>query len=43
MDSTSESIATVLMDRMDGLFSEGEREKLIAQAYDGASVMRGDY
>ena len=42
MDATSESIASVLIDRLNSLFSEGEREKLIAQAYDGASVMRGE-
>ncbi|XP_070822084.1 zinc finger MYM-type protein 1-like [Chaetodon trifascialis] len=42
MDATSESIASVLLDRLNGLFSEGDREKLIAQAYDRASVMRGE-
>lgn len=42
MDATSEAIASVLLDRLNSLFSEGDREKLIAQAYDGASVMRGE-
>ena len=39
-ESTSVSIASVLLERLNGLFADNEKVKLIAQAYDGASVMR---
>jgi hypothetical protein len=41
-ESTATSIANVILERLNSLFSDDEREKLIAQAYDGASVMRGE-
>ncbi|XP_051985508.1 zinc finger MYM-type protein 1-like [Xyrauchen texanus] len=41
-ESTSISIAIVLLERLNGLFADDEKVKLIAQAYDGASVMRGE-
>ncbi|KAL2085016.1 hypothetical protein ACEWY4_020534 [Coilia grayii] len=41
-ESTSTSIANVILERLNSLFSDDDREKLIAQAYDGASVMRGE-
>ncbi|KAF1388865.1 hypothetical protein PFLUV_G00067270 [Perca fluviatilis] len=41
-ESTSVSIASVLLERLNGLFADDEKVKLIAQAYDGASVMRGE-
>ncbi|XP_062234379.1 zinc finger MYM-type protein 1-like [Platichthys flesus] len=40
--STADSIATAIMERLNSLFTEEERGKLIAQAYDGANVMRGE-
>ncbi|KAI3353812.1 hypothetical protein L3Q82_005037 [Scortum barcoo] len=43
MDATSDSIAGALLDRLSDLFSDGDREKLIAQVHDGASVMRGEW
>ncbi|XP_070404461.1 zinc finger MYM-type protein 1-like [Nothobranchius furzeri] len=36
------SIANVLLDRLNSLFPDAHKEKLIAQAYDGASAMRGE-
>ena len=42
MDATSESIASVLLDRLNGLFSDGDREKLGRSQYDRASMMRGE-
>ena len=39
-NSTSTSITDVLLERLDSLFSD-DKDKLIAQTYDGASVMRG--
>lgn len=41
VDATSDSIAGALLDRLRDLFSDGDREKLIAQTYDGASVIKG--
>lgn len=41
-ESTATSIANVILERLNSLFSDDEREKVIAQAYDGASVMRGE-
>ena len=32
----------MLLERLNGLFADDEKVKLIAQAYDGASVMRGE-
>ena len=42
VDATSDSIARVPLDRLNGIFSKGDRQKLIVQAYDGASVTRGE-
>ena len=42
MDATSESTASVLLDGLNSLLSDSDGEKLIVQAYDGASVMRGE-
>ena len=39
--STSESIATALKERLAAIIPEDQKSKLICQAYDGASVMRG--
>ena len=38
----ADSIATAIMERLNSLFAQEERGKLIAQAYDGANVMRGE-
>lgn len=43
MDTTSDLIASVLLDRLNSLFSQGDREKPSVQAYDGANVMRGEW
>lgn len=39
--ATSESIATALRERLAAIVPEDQKSKLICQAYDGASVMRG--
>uniref|UniRef100_H3B1F8 HAT C-terminal dimerisation domain-containing protein n=1 Tax=Latimeria chalumnae TaxID=7897 RepID=H3B1F8_LATCH len=42
-DSCAESIATALLDQLNIVFSEHcDKQKLIAQSYDGASVMCGE-
>lgn len=40
-NANADSIATALLERLADILPETERGKLIAQAYDGASVMRG--
>lgn len=40
-NANAESIATVILDRLSALIPPEAKAKLIAQAYDGASVMRG--
>lgn len=40
-NTTSDSIASALLERLNSLLPNDEKQKLIAQAYDGASVMRG--
>ena len=42
LGATSNSIASAILERLCSLFSENDKGKLIAQAYDGASVMRGE-
>ena len=43
LESTSVSIASVLLERLNQLLADdNEKMKLVAQAYDGASVMRGE-
>ncbi|XP_051233811.1 zinc finger MYM-type protein 1-like [Dicentrarchus labrax] len=39
--ATADTIATALLERLSTILSHGQKAKLIAQAYDGASVMRG--
>lgn len=39
--ATAESIATALKERLAAILPEDQKSKLICQAYDGASVMRG--
>lgn len=39
--ATAESIATALKERLASILPEDQKSKLICQAYDGASVMRG--
>ena len=39
--ATADSIATALLDRLSSILPDDQKSKLIAQAYDGASVMRG--
>ena len=39
--ATANTIATALLERLSTILSHGQKAKLIAQAYDGASVMRG--
>ncbi|KAL0152798.1 hypothetical protein M9458_052521 [Cirrhinus mrigala] len=39
--TTADSIATVLKERLAVILPEDQKSKLISQAYDGASVMRG--
>ncbi|KAJ8014667.1 hypothetical protein DPEC_G00018030 [Dallia pectoralis] len=40
-NATADTIATALQERLSTILSHGLKAKLIAQAYDGASVMRG--
>lgn len=40
-NATANSVATVLLERLSDPLPEGQKSKLIAQAYDGAAVMRG--
>ncbi len=40
-NATADTIATALLERLSIILPEGQERKLIAQAYDGASVMRG--
>ncbi len=40
-NATADTIATALLERLSTILPEGQERKLIAQAYDGASVMRG--
>lgn len=43
-DARAETIATALLKHLEELFPEdADKEKLIAQSYDGASVMRGEH
>lgn len=42
LNSTAESIASVILERLNSLFTDDDKAKLIAQASDGASVMRGE-
>lgn len=39
--ASADAIANALLERLRTILSEGEEKKLIAQAYDGAAVMRG--
>ncbi|XP_051808999.1 zinc finger MYM-type protein 1-like isoform X2 [Acanthochromis polyacanthus] len=39
--ATAESIATALLERLSLILPDDQKSKLISQAYDGASVMRG--
>ncbi|XP_030267317.1 zinc finger MYM-type protein 1-like isoform X2 [Sparus aurata] len=39
--ATADSIATALLDRLSSILPDDKKSKLISQAYDGASVMRG--
>ncbi len=39
--ATADSITTALLDRLSSILPDGQKSKLISQAYDGASVMRG--
>lgn len=39
--ATAATISTALLDRLSSILPEDQKKKLIAQAYDGASVMRG--
>lgn len=41
VDATANSISTAILERLDTLLTDQDKAKLIAQAYDGASVMRG--
>ncbi|XP_030212392.1 zinc finger MYM-type protein 1 isoform X1 [Gadus morhua] len=40
-NSTAETIAAALLERLSTILPAGQERKLIAQAYDGAAVMRG--
>ncbi|XP_074476999.1 zinc finger MYM-type protein 1-like [Sebastes fasciatus] len=40
-NATADTIATALMERLSTILPPGQTDKLIAQAYDGAAVMRG--
>ena len=40
--SNADAISTALLERLRTILPEGQEGKLIAQAYDGASVMRGE-
>lgn len=40
-NSCADSIAGALLERLHSILPEGQEKKLIAQAYDGAAVMRG--
>lgn len=40
-NANADTIAGALLERLRTILSEGQEKKLIAQAYDGASVMRG--
>ncbi|KAJ8375412.1 hypothetical protein SKAU_G00059920 [Synaphobranchus kaupii] len=40
-NATADTIATVLLERLSTILHEGQESRLIAQAYDGAAVMRG--
>lgn len=42
LNTKAESIASVILERLNSLFTDDDKAKLIAQAYDGASVMRGE-
>ncbi|XP_063744370.1 zinc finger MYM-type protein 1-like [Eleginops maclovinus] len=39
--ATADSITTALLDRLSSILPDDQKSKLISQAYDGASVMRG--
>ncbi|XP_063741896.1 zinc finger MYM-type protein 1-like [Eleginops maclovinus] len=40
-NATADSITTALLDRLSSILPDDQKSKLISQAYDGASVMRG--
>lgn len=40
-NANAESIATALLDRLSTILPNGQKNKVIAQTYDGATVMRG--
>ena len=40
--TTASSIAEAILERLNSVFTDDDKCKLIAQAYDGASVMRGE-
>ena len=40
-NATADTIATALKERLSAILANGQKDKLIAQAYDGAAVMRG--
>ena len=40
-NSTADTVATAVLERLNTFLPEGQRGKLIAQVYDGAAVMRG--
>lgn len=42
LSATAGSIADAILERLNSVFTEEEKSKFIAQAYDGASVMRGE-
>ncbi|ROL49986.1 Zinc finger MYM-type protein 1 [Anabarilius grahami] len=42
LNATADSIASVILERLNSLVTDDDKGKLIAQAYDGASVMRGE-
>ncbi|XP_063745024.1 zinc finger MYM-type protein 1-like [Eleginops maclovinus] len=42
LSATASSIADAILERLNSVFTDDDKCKLIAQAYDGASVMRGE-
>lgn len=42
LNATADSIASLILERLNSLFTDDHKGKLIAQAYDRASVMRGE-
>lgn len=42
LNAKADSIASLILERLNSLFTDDHKGKLIAQAYDRASVMRGE-